>query len=374
MGVRVGYSCQLVKDPSFGVSNYVLQLARALLATAEGRAVVFYVRDERDELRGGLQRRSPALTRRRLGRILWEQLALPRLARADGLDVLHAPAYVSPLASRVPVVVTVHDVLAFSHPAFCTRANRAHFRLVMPHSLRRASRVVACSQAVRAHILERFVLAGERVVVIPPGVDERFRVEPDPRAVVALRTRYGLDAPFVLFAGNHEPKKNLARLVDAFRLARECGALDGELVLTGSGASTALGDVLRGREQAPGVRFLPYLPAGELPLLYRAARLLAFPSLAEGFGLPVLEAMASGLPVLCADVPALADSDPRAAVVVEPTSTDSLAGGLGRLWQDEELRALLARRGLEASAPFTWTRTAQRLWALYAEVAGEAPG
>lgn len=366
--MRVGYSCQLLSEPSFGVSNHVLQLARALAAAADGDRLTFYVRARRDELASEAsdQHLAPRATRWRAGRILWEQLALPRLAREGGLDVYHAPGYVMPLAMGVPAVATLYDVLAFTHPACCKPANRLHYRLAVPPTVRRARRIVASSRDVRERILERFPAARGKVVVVHPGVEDAFRTPPAPGALEAVRARYGLDAPFALFAGSREPKKNLGRLVDAFAAARGRGAVDGELVLAGG---AGWGDVLRGREAVPGVRRLPYVPDRDLPLLYRAARLLAFPSLAEGFGLPVVEAMASGLPVLCSDVPALGDSDPRAAVVVDPRSTDSIAEGLGRLWSDGELRDALRRRGLEASAPFTWDRAASRTWALYRELA-----
>ena len=365
--MRIGYSCQLIDDRAFGVSNVILQLARALVDTVVDDELIVYGRRVRDELRGAdgkptLQHVSPRPTRHRAGRILWEQFALPRRAKRDELDVFHATGYVMPLAMKVPTVLTLHDLLVFSHPAYCTRANRTHYRLVVPPSVRRARRILTLSTAVREHVRERFGVPAARIDVVPPGIDERFRQVPQEREVADVARRYGLSAPFMLAVGNHEPKKNLARVVDAFRALRERGTIDGELVVTGGGG---WGNVLAGREQTPGLRLLPYIPADDLAQLYRAARLLAFPSLAEGFGLPVIEAMATGLPVVASDVPALLESDPDAAVRVEPTSVDSIADGLERAWNDEQLRSELRRRGLAAARPFTWANAARATLDVY---------
>ena len=293
--MRVGYSCQLLSEPSFGVSNHVLQLARALAAAADGDRLTFYVRARRDELASEAsdQHLAPRATRWRAGRILWEQLALPRLAREGGLDVYHAPGYVMPLAMGVPAVATLYDVLAFTHPACCKPANRLHYRLAVPPTVRRARRIVASSRDVRERILERFPAARGKVVVVHPGVEDAFRTPPAPGALEAVRARYGLDAPFALFAGSREPKKNLGRLVDAFAAARGRGAVDGELVLAGG---AGWGDVLRGREAVPGVRRLPYVPDRDLPLLYRAARLLAFPRWPRASGCPSSRPWRAGCP------------------------------------------------------------------------------
>ena len=360
--MRIGYDAMLLGPEAYGVSRCIARLGEALVR--DGAELVVYARPGAPVPSGAALHRAPAWTEPRGLRIAWEQLALPKRARADGIDLLHAPGYLAPVRSPVPVVLNTWDLFALTHPEFCTRANRACYRLLLPGSIRRAARVIVPAHAVRAELLERFDLPEERVVVIPPGIEPQFFEEHDPVRLAELRERLGLERPFVLFAANPEPKKNLERLVEAFELAVSRGELDGELVLTGGDGWGLAPEVLRGRT---GVRRIGYVPDHELPLLFGLARVLALPSLVEGWGLPVSEAMASGLPVLCSGVPALEDTDPRAALVVEPTSVEEMAAGLARLWSDEDLRARQIELGRAAAAQLSWERVATRTRAVHEE-------
>ncbi len=373
--MRVGYQGHLVKSANLGVGNCILHLAGALARTRKASEIVFYVGptepwqrevaplDETARVRLAVM---PAWTRWRPQRILWEQLALPRRALADGLDLLHATGYVMPIALRLPAVLTVYDLLAITHPALCKPATRWHYRFLLPASLRRARRIIVPSRAVRDALCTRYRIAEDRVAVVVPGVHERFHRQPLPEALTDLSRRYGLPPRFVLFAGGLEPKKNLPRLVAAFHQARRAG-LEGELILVGG---RGWGTRLARSSPAAGVRWLGHVPAADLALLYRLASELAFPSLAEGFGLPVVEAMASGTVVVASDVPAVEETDPEAVVRIDPLVTTSIAEGLLLARRDPHLRRRLVERGRRAVARFTWDRAAQRTWKIYREVAG----
>jgi len=371
--MRIGYDCLLLQQHRFGVGNCIAQQAEALVRTGAGHDLILYGHDPFPHVNlsntAGAARvslvRVTTLTQWRIGRILWEQLVLRGRAHRDALDLLHCPAYVMPVAASVPVVLNVYDLLALSRPELCAPMNRRHFELMLPWSIRRARRVVVPSRAVRDQVRERFAVADGRVELIPPGIDACFAVEPAAADLARVKQRYELAEPFVLFVGMWEPKKNLARLIDAYRIAGERRELAGELVLAGG---DGWGDVFTGRRSVPGVRQLGFVPLEDLRALYGLARVLAFPSLAEGFGLPVLEAMASGLPVVCSDVPALLDADPNAAIRVDPLSVDSIATGLARAWGDEPVRTELISRGRTAAARFSWDESARRIWRVYAEV------
>lgn len=287
---------------------------------------------------------------------------LPGRLRSEDLDLFHAPGYVSPVWADTPVILTVYDLLALDRPEVCRLGNRLHYRALLPLSVRRARRIVVPSSAVRLDLIRRIPEARDRVAVVPPGIDDSFRVSPSPEELASVRRWYELPDEFVLFVGCLEPKKNLERLIAATRMARQRGDLSGELVLVGQREWGPLR--LDGRSMA-GVRLLGYLPVEHLRAVYHCARLLVFPSLQEGFGLSVIEAMASGLPVVCSAVPALLESDPAAAIRVDPLSIPDIARGLAQGWHDAALRAELIERGRRAAARFTWQAAARRHWRIY---------
>jgi glycosyltransferase involved in cell wall biosynthesis len=366
--MRVGYSCLLWTDRPRGVGRTILSLARALLRTRGGQEFVLYLPPalSADELGPEARQpgvhlvRAPSWTRSRAGRILWEQVGLPRRGARDRLDVLQAPGYVLPLRMRSPVVLLVHDLIALEHPELCSWLNRCHYGLALPASIRRASHVVTFSSEVKRQVEERFGRSNVRVVL--PGVDDAFFAPLGEQELTRVRRRYGLPPRFVLFAGNAEPKKNLTRLIEAYRIARRSGQVDGHLVLTRGAPTRRLGD---------DVQALGFVPERDLAALFRLARVLAFPSLSEGFGLPVLEAMVSGTPVVCSRVPAVEESDPAAVVLVESRDVCSIAEGLVRAWSDEDHRRDLIARGRAAAEGFRWERTATELWRLYARTVSE---
>jgi glycosyltransferase involved in cell wall biosynthesis len=341
--LRIGYDACLVGPNKFGVGKHILELARSLGRRGEVDLVLYlrqfaHWHDGIVSAPGSSVRRvtSPSFTSWRALRILWQQLALPPHAKADAIDVFHATAYTMPLDMRIPTVLTVFDCLAFERPELCRPTTRWHYRAVMPASVRRANRVIVPSSAVRDSILNTFHIPEGRVVVVPPGIDPQYFAEPEPDELNAVRRRYQLPERFVLFVGKVEPKKNLERLIAAFDLASRDG-LEGELILVGRqgwGPDPMRSD---GTER---VRTLGYVPEEDLAVLYRLASEVAVPSLSEGFGMPVLEAMACGALVVASPVPAVLDSDPEAVILTDPGSSESIAEGLLRARRYPEFRPL----------------------------------
>jgi glycosyltransferase involved in cell wall biosynthesis len=274
----------------------------------------------------------------------WEQLALPLLAREA--DLLYCPANLAPLASGRNAVV-IHDLAALAHPEWYGRAYVAWQRLVLPRIARAARLVLTVSGFARDEIVDRLGVHEGSVAVVPNGVSDGFSPEADPApAAAALR----LERPYVLALATRSARKNLAALSTA---ARRLGELGIELVTAGSGRG-----YLRGGERPPG-RELGYVPEHLLPGLYAGARGFAMPSLYEGFGLPCLEAMACGTPVVAANKAALPETCGGAALLVDPTQPDGFADALARAATDEDERARLIAAGRERAAPFTWQRTAE---------------
>jgi glycosyltransferase involved in cell wall biosynthesis len=293
--------------------------------------------------------------------------SLPHLAEREKARLLHVQYFVAP-RPKLPTVVTVHDLSFTRHPELFGVRDRLLLGGLVPGSVRRARRVIAVSEFTRADLIDRYGLDPSRVVAIRNGVAARFR--PDPEAARDARARLSLERPFVLFVGALQPRKNVAVLLDAF--ARLRGHDDLDLVLAGGdrGGLAALRERVRDLALGPRVRLLGHVSEAALPGLYSAARLLAFPSLYEGFGLPALEAMACGTPVAASVTTGLGEAVGDAGLTFDPRSPEEIADCIRRLLEDDDLRAALRARGLERAARFTWRRSAEATADVYREAIG----
>jgi len=278
--------------------------------------------------------------------VAWYLAALQALARRDRLDVLHCPTVRAPVKSPVPLVVTVHDLAILRHPEAFNAWTRRYTRLLQPRVLRAATRVIAVSEFTRRELVELLGVPEEKISVIPNGVGEPFGP-----------TGPATAGDYVLAVSTLEPRKNLPRLVEAFRRAQLNGC---ELVVAGG---TGWGDVKLGE----GVRWVGEVGDEELARLYRGARCVAYVSLYEGFGLPVLEAMACGAPVVAGNSEVTLEVAHAAAVLVDPLDTEAIARGLS---EAIERRDELAPLGLEQAGRFTWPEVGRATLEVYREAAG----
>jgi glycosyltransferase involved in cell wall biosynthesis len=326
-------------------------------------------------------RRTPTITstrwpvRFRPLRILWEQLALPPLLKHGHFDLLHAPGYIAPLLSSVPVVITLYDLIALSHPGLCTRSNRWHYRLLVPLSVRKATRIIVPSQTTRNDLLRFFPAAADKTRVIPLGIGAEFRVLQDEAAGERLRRKHRLPAHFILFVGGLEPKKNLPRLIESYQRLRRHSALPHQLVIAGTPSwdHAAVKRSIRQLGLEDSVILTGFVPPEELPLLYNMADLFVFPSLYEGFGLPPLEAMACGTPVVISDRGALPEIAGTAAVITDPLSPERMAAAMESILTNPALRNELRSKGLAHARNFSWAATAAATEAVYEEATRSCP-
>jgi glycosyltransferase involved in cell wall biosynthesis len=369
---RVGLNAHLLSLTATyrgaGINGYIYQLLRHLPAADASLHYVAYLYDPGFAPVAGLEvQRSRWDTRSPWRRILWEQTSLAGQTRR--LDLLHGCAFAAPLVAGCSTVVTVHDLSFLRYPDAFRLPNRLYLSLFTVLSTRRAARVIAVSESTRRDVVALCGVASERVIAVPNGVSEAF-CPADAAAVAEFRRRRGLPERFILFLGTLEPRKNLVRLLDAYAAWRRASREPVVLVIAGGKGwfyETVFAHVARlGLEDS--VLFPGFVPADELPWWYRAAELFVYPSLFEGFGLPVLEAMACGTPTITARASSLPEVAGDAALLVDPEDTGELTDAIARTLSEPMLADELRVAGPRQASRFTWARTAAATAGVYRDV------
>jgi len=304
----------------------------------------------------------------RMQRILWQQTQLPALLQKENCDLLYAPTYVSPARISIPVVLTVYDLIALKHPQFATVANRMHYRLLMSPSLKGAARIAVPSEAVRLDINHYFGSSiAAKTHIVPLGLEPFFRQTIDVAEKEAVRRHYQLPQKYFLFIGNKEPKKNLSALIDAYLQLQARLPHAPPLVVAGGTRPW------KNQHIPPHshIHQTGYVRRRHLPALYAASMGFIFPTLAEGFGLPVLEALASGAPVITTRaVPICGVS--KCVQMVNAHSAPQIAAAMEELLINPQLRKRAEEVGPQFAGTFTWQRTAREMLQLFT-AAADAP-
>jgi glycosyltransferase involved in cell wall biosynthesis len=291
------------------------------------------------------------------GRIIWEQIVAPVVSARSALDVLFCPVNVVPLACPVPSVVTVHDLAFLAYPAAFHAAKRRYLTAMTRLSVHRARRVIAVSAHTRDDLMRHFGVPAERITVIPNAADARFHPAADAGAVARFKAAHNLPDRFILFVGTREPRKNLRRLIEAFALLDDA---DVRLVIVGASGwlTSDLAPLVQSRGLSDRMQFTGYVPDEDLPHWYQAATVFCYPSLYEGFGLPVLEAMACGTPVVTSRTSSLPEVTADAALLIDPTDVRALAHALHSVLADDARRREMSEAGIARARFYSWERTA----------------
>ncbi len=355
--MRIGINAFFLKRPETGSGQYTRHLLEALARVEPANEYILFgpaIRDSRFAIRN-------------LRKLWFEQVSFPRACR--GLDLAHVPYFASPLFPTTPTVVTIHDLIPLILPAYRgSLLVRAYTRLVAA-AARRADAVIADSQASKRDIVRLLGIPSPRVHVVYLAADEKFRPVRDEALLGAVRRRYGLSDRYILYLGGFDCRKNVATLLRAFARLRRPADL--KLAIAGRlpERDTPFFPDPRRLAKELGIEewvaFIGWVAEEDKPALYSGAVAFVFPSLYEGFGLPPLEAMACGAPVIASDRASLPEVVGQGGLLVDPTDVDGLAAAMERLLTDEGLRAELGERALVQAAKFRWEKTARETLAVY---------
>jgi glycosyltransferase involved in cell wall biosynthesis len=370
--MHIGLNAHLLSSSSSyraaGINWYIYNLLRHLPRAAHRHSFTAFLGDEEAARAfSGLRTEVSAIsTARPAVRILWEQLVQPlRLARS-GIDLLHSMAFVQPVIMPCRGIVTIYDLTFILFPQGLQPWRRLYLKWGTSCSAARAERVIAISLSTKRDVVSLLGVPEDKVEVVPCGVDEDFHPRPGSDALDRLRDRRGLPRQMLLSVGTMEPRKNLNTLLQSYALLR--GRMQiAPLVVAGPRGwrhEEVFSTVERlGLEET--VLFPGYVPREELPFWYNAADLFVYPSLYEGFGLPALEAMASGTPVVTSNTSSLPEVVGDAGLLVNPSDPEAMAEAIQKVLTDSDLRDSLRERGLERARAFTWDRAAQDTVAVY---------
>jgi len=378
--MHVAIDARYVATTQSGVGMYTANLVQALAALDSENRYTYIIRHGQPPLRVG-ENFTPWTTRISFENHwvgdLWQNCYLPFKLRARQADLFHGPAVFLPLTKLgFRTVVTIHDLVAFRFPETVPVKYGLYMRLMIRLAVRSADRVIAASLQTRDDLVERLRVPAEKIAVIHEGLDQSFQPVRNPARLAEVRRRDGLRGPYILFVGNLEPRKNLVRLIEAFGRLKARHTLPHQLIVAGKRGwlYRSIFEAVERLGLRDDVIFTGYVPAEDLPALYAMADLFAFPSLYEGFGLPVLEAMACGTPVLTARTGSLPEVAGEAAWYVDPLDVEALADGMARILTDPGTRADLVDRGLLQAKRFTWAKTAAATLDIYRRTLGHEDG
>jgi glycosyltransferase involved in cell wall biosynthesis len=367
--VRIAIDVRKLHD--FGIGTYIRNLLHYLARFDQEREYVLVCRPADAEKLGALAPNFTAVVDTSKPYSISEQFTIPIRLVQTRADLFHAPHYVLPPLVPCRSVVTIHDCIHLMFPQYLpNRLAYGYAKASLWTAAHRAERVLTVSEASKKDIIRFCGVPAERVVVIYNAIDSRFLETPSDDDLKNTRERYQLDGPYILYVGNIKPHKNLERLIEAFHLVRREGYERLKLLIIGDQISKypPLRRAVDRHKLHKHVRFLGFVPYQTLAALYRLATVFAFPSLYEGFGLPPLEAMASGTPVVASNTSSLPEVLGDAALLVDPYQPTAIAAGLVRVLSDAQLRATMREAGLQRARSFSWESSVRQVLDVYGEV------
>ncbi len=359
--MRIGIMLRHYDQHGGGVRVYTHQILRSMLALNSPHEFVFLYKNPQLVGTYGNDARVTEVALPGENILWWDQVAVPRAIARHGIDVLYNPKYSLPLRASCPTAWVCHGLDWYVMPWASRRIDRLSHKFLVPRYAKKADAIIAVSEITREHVLEFLPIPAERVHTVYSGVNDGFRHTATPEARNSLRQRYGLPQRFFLYSGAIYPPKNFTRLVQAYAKVGPAAGIS--LVIAGGENRFLSEHELKVPDElglSASVKWLGWVDPELLPTLYQMAEALLLPSLFESYGLPIAEAMASGVPVLTADRYGTKEIAGDAALLVNPESVEAIAAGMQRLANEPELRARLIAAGTERVRPLTWARCAEQ--------------
>ena len=303
----------------------------------------------------------------RIKRILLESILLPRIMRMRKVDIFHSPSFTIPFSVSIPTVVTIHDMVCYKFPETIDRLRRIYLANAVRCSILKADRIIAVSQSTKKDIVDTFDVPETKIDVVYEASAPCFRATADGNSVQETCKKYFIEEPFLLYVGTLEPRKNLVKLMQAYFILKRDYRIKHKLVIAGK-KGWNYGPIFSEIERLSlrnDVIFTGYVPEQALVHLYNGAELFILPSLYEGFGLPILEAMACGTPVITSNISSMPEVAGDAAILVDPYDVDALAGAMHGVLTDKGLKESLVKKGLERVKHFSWKKCAEETIRVY---------
>jgi glycosyltransferase involved in cell wall biosynthesis len=372
--MHVGINALAVAERPHGVGTYIKQLVAALAAIDSGEDyTVFASQSGRPHLEAVAPKmRYEMAPANRPLRLLWEQVQLPRLVKARKVDVFHGATFTLPLWKTSRQVVSIHDMTFHLTPERHIAAKRYYFQQMIPRACHQADAVIAISESTKRDLVALLGVGEKKIFVVHHGVPGGYRRVTDENRLEEVRRKLGLRRPFILHVGMLEPRKNLKTLVEAYRSAADIhGQYD--LVLAGGygwGYEPLLAQI-KG-SGLTSIRVTGYVPEEDLPPLYSQAAVFVYPSVYEGFGLPVLEAMAFEVPVITSNVSSMPEVAGDAAALLAPEDVNGLVDAMRKVLGSRDLQTRMAAAGLARARTFTWEAAARKTLDVYRAACGKA--
>jgi glycosyltransferase involved in cell wall biosynthesis len=302
---------------------------------------------------------------------LWENFFLPFRLIWNQIDIFHGPAFLIPfLYVHKAAVVTVHDLVAYSYPHTIPIKYKYYMKMLIRAATMRADKIIVDSYSVKNELMERLRVPEDKIRVVPLGVSSNYHMVNDRNRINSVREKYGIKRDYIMQVGNIEPRKNLPRLFEAFKLLKEKTNNSYQLVNVGKQGwlYKEIFEMINRYGLQEDIIFTKYVNEEDLVLLYNGAELFVYPSLYEGFGLPILEAMSCGTPVITSTVSSMPEVAGKAALLVDPLNSEEIAWTIYTVLTDTELKNRLRSSGLDRATHFSWEKTAQQTLEVYQEV------